>query len=102
MIDAEKAITEAEKGRETSDERDKLLGDLKTEEGEKLRLESRIKEYAENDPVVLEAMAKDAAQAVEAANRWTDNIFSIQSWIRKKFPSIEQVGMQIAFICTKT
>ena len=88
---AEKAIVEAEEGRETSEERDKLLADLETEKQENKRLESRIKEYADNDPAVLEAMANEATQAVEATNRWTDNIYSIQSWIRKKFPSVEQV-----------
>ena len=91
-MSAEKSIGEAQKGRETSDERDKLLTALETEKQENKRLEGRLKEFAENDPVVLEAMAKEATQAVEAANRWTDNIYSIQSWIRKKFPSVEQVS----------
>ena len=88
---AEEGIIEAQKGRETSDEREKLLADLRSEEQERSQLEARLKEFADNDPAVLEALAQEAAQAVEAANRWTDNIFSIQSWIRKKFPSIEQV-----------
>ena len=92
LVTSEKAIVEAQKGRETSEERDKLLADLETEKQENKRLEGRIKEYAENDPAVLEAMARESTQAVEAANRWTDNIFSIQSWIRKKFPSVEQVS----------
>ena len=92
LVSAEKSIGEAQKGRETSDERDKLLTALETEKQENKRLEGRLKEFAENDPAVLEAMAKEATQAVEAANRWTDNIYSIQSWIRKKFPSVEQVS----------
>ena len=29
--------------------------------------------------------------ALEATNRWTDNIFSLQDWIKKKFPNISQV-----------
>jgi len=87
---AEEGIIEAQKGRETSDEREKLLADLRSEEQERSQLEARLKEFADNDPAVLEALAQEAGQAVEAANRWTDNIFSIQSWIRKKFPSIEQ------------
>ena len=88
---AEKAVTEAQRGRETSDERDKLLADLAAEEKEHEQHETRLKDFADNDPAVLEAMAAESRQAVEAANRWTDNIFSIQSWIRKKFPSVEQV-----------
>ena len=46
---AEKAIVEAQKGRETSDERDKLLADLETEKEENKRLEGRVKEYADNE-----------------------------------------------------
>jgi len=41
----------------------------------------------------LEEKAKEASVALDAANRWTDNIFSIQSWIKKKFPSIDQSKM---------
>ena len=92
LVSAEKAIVEAQKGRVTSDEREKLLTALETEKQENNRLQCRLQEFAENDPEVLEAMAKEATQAVEAANRWTDNIYSIQSWIRKKFPSVEQVS----------
>ena len=91
-MSAEKAIVEAQKDRVTSDEREKLLTALETEKQENNRLQCRLQEFAENDPEVLEAMAKEATQAVEAANRWTDNIYSIQSWIRKKFPSVEQVS----------
>ena len=28
-------------------------------------------------------------------SRWTDNIFSIQEWVKRKFPSIDQVGNKI-------
>merc|ERR1712241_666390 len=90
-------IVEAQKGRESSDERENLLANLEAEKEENKRLEDRIKEYAENDPAVLEAMAKEAALAVEATNRWTDNIYSIQSWIRKKFPSVEQSAFNKQF-----
>ena len=91
MAAAEEGVIEAQKGRETSDEREKLLADLKTEEEERDQQETRLKDFADNDPAVLEAMAAESSQAIEAANRWTDNIFSIQSWIKKKFPSVEQV-----------
>ena len=96
LASAEKAIVEAQKDRVTSDEREKLLTALETEKQENNRLQCRLQEFAENDPEVLEAMAKEATQAVEAANRWTDNIYSIQSWIRKKFPSVEQVSNAMA------
>ena len=94
-MSAEKAITEAQTGRESSDERDKLLAELEMEKQENKRLESRLKDFADNDPAVLEAMNKKSVQAIEAANRWTDNIFSIQSWIKKKFPSVEQASNSV-------
>ena len=38
-------------------------------------------------------------------SRWTDNIFSIQEWVKRKFPSIDQVSkfelfLQSFFILT--
>jgi len=83
----------AEKGRESSDDRLLLLSKLEEEKKAEKQLLSRLQEFSENDPAVLEEMAKEASVALDAANRWTDNIFSIQSWIKKKFPSIEQSKM---------
>ena len=87
----EKEVASSEKGREESESRTELLESLDKGRKEEQMLTSKLKEFADNDPEVLEAMAKEAKTALEAANRWTDNIFSIQSWIKKKFPSIDQV-----------
>ena len=61
------------------------LNDLKSK---KSALESEIQKYKDNDPEVLDKMKDEIAAAVESANRWTDNIFAIHSWIKRKFPSI--------------
>ena len=36
----------------------------------------------------VQAKVEDTKKALESANRWTDNIFNLQEWIKKKFPSI--------------
>lgn len=91
MGSLEKSIAEAEKGRENTEDRKALLESVEVERKKEQQLTSKLKEFAENDPAVLEEMAKEATTALEAANRWTDNIFSIQGWIKKKFPSVDQV-----------
>ena len=87
----------AEVGREESESRVELLENLDIVRKEEQMLTSKLKEFADNDPAVLEEMASEAKTALEAANRWTDNIFSIQSWIKKKFPSIDQVPLEKNF-----
>merc|ERR1712130_255220 len=64
---------------------------------EKQKLEVRLKDFADNDPAVMEQMVKETKEALEATNRWTDNIFSIQEWVKRKFPSIDQAGLSKQF-----
>lgn len=45
---------------------------------------------AENDPTVYEAMEKASAVAHTAANRWTDNIYSLQQWCNNTFPEAKE------------
>jgi len=92
LEELESDVKIAECGRVESDERQELLENLKKEKEQKDETLNKLKEYADNDPAMLEQMAKDASLAVQAVNRWTDNIFSIQSWIRKKFPSVDQTA----------
>ena len=93
LKDLEREISKAEKGREESDERLMLLEKLEGEKEKRDKMLVRLKDFAENDPAVLEQMVKETGEAVEAVNRWTDNIFSIQGWIKKKFPSVDQVDV---------
>ena len=90
-------MTEAEQRREESSERQELLRKLEDEKKAEHQLSSRLKEFSDNDPAVLEEMAREATTALEAANRWTDNVFSIQSWIKKKFPAVDTSGLNKQF-----
>ena len=91
LQELEKEVKVSEIGREETQERQELLDRLKEEKDKTDKMLLRLKDFADNDPVVLEQMVRETGQAVEAVNRWTDNIFSIQGWIKKKFPSVDQV-----------
>ncbi|XP_060839414.1 meiotic nuclear division protein 1 homolog [Rhopalosiphum padi] len=79
-------IIEKEKvGKEITDERQALLNKLKALNEEKLRVESELKKYEDSNPVDIECMKKSIQVAKEAGNRWTENVFSVKSWCKKKF-----------------
>lgn len=93
----EEILRSASNGREESDERSKILEELVSFEAEKQVLEAKIKKYEGCDPDFLQKMKKETTQAKESVNRWTDNIFATQSWIQKKFPSININDMNKQF-----
>ena len=95
MKELEKEVAVAENGREDTKEREELLERLKEEKDKRNKMLLRLKDFADNDPAVLEQMARETGEAVEAVNRWTDNIFSIQGWIKKKFSSVNQMDCQM-------
>jgi hypothetical protein len=86
--DLDTKITEVTSGREDSDDRTALLEELTTLEAKRSLLRSQVKRYEGCDPEVLERLGDETKLAKESANRWTDNIYSVHSWIGKKFPSI--------------
>ncbi len=67
------------------DERAELLKDLAEKEELCQKLSKELEQCKECDPEVLEKMIGETKTAHEAANRWTDNIFSIKSWCTKNF-----------------
>eukprot|EP00091_Calanus_sinicus_P019189 TRINITY_DN4708_c0_g1_i1.p1 TRINITY_DN4708_c0_g1~~TRINITY_DN4708_c0_g1_i1.p1 ORF type:complete len:169 (-),score=79.02 TRINITY_DN4708_c0_g1_i1:153-659(-) len=97
LEELEKEVAAAEKGREETAERQELMERLKEEKDKRDKMLVRLKDFAENDPIVLEQMVRETGEAVEAVNRWTDNIFSIQGWIKKKFPSVDQASFSKQF-----
>ena len=82
-------MEEATKGREESDERTELLEELTSLKEKKASLEAEIQKYKDSDPELIETLKKEIELSKQSANRWTENIFSLHSWIQKKFPSIE-------------
>ncbi|XP_022110505.1 meiotic nuclear division protein 1 homolog isoform X1 [Acanthaster planci] len=85
-----KLITKATIGKENTDDRIELMKTLAVQEQENSRLKAELEKYRECDPEVLEEVKKQTLVAREAANRWTDNIFTIKSWCKKKFSMEEK------------
>ncbi|KAF3325922.1 meiotic nuclear division protein 1 [Carex littledalei] len=78
------------RGREESDEREAALEELKATELEHKKLKENLACYADNDPAALEAMKQAIEVAHSAANRWTDNIFTLQQWCSTTFPQAKE------------
>ncbi|XP_019058211.1 PREDICTED: meiotic nuclear division protein 1 homolog isoform X2 [Tarenaya hassleriana] len=74
------------KGREESEERAEALAKLKDVEKQYNELKNEMGQYADNDPATLEAMRSAIEVAHQAANRWTDNIFTLRQWCGNNFP----------------
>ncbi|XP_038059612.1 meiotic nuclear division protein 1 homolog [Patiria miniata] len=85
-----KLIAKATVGKEDTDDRTELLSTLAEQEQENSRLKAELEKYRECDPEVLEEVKKQTLVARDAANRWTDNVFTIKSWCKKKFSMEEK------------
>lgn len=78
-------IKQTSMGREDTADRQSILAQVEERNAEKAALLAKLKQYEECDPEALEMMKQQAKAATEAANRWTDNIFAVKSWIKNKF-----------------
>ncbi|XP_075054673.1 meiotic nuclear division protein 1 homolog isoform X2 [Mixophyes fleayi] len=81
----QQSVDKAKVGRENTEERSKLAEELASLRQQKVQLMAELEKYKECDPDVIEEMRKANKVAKDAANRWTDNIFSVKSWAKKKF-----------------
>jgi len=85
LSEAEAKLADAKRGREDEGgERSKKLARLAELEAEKKLKEAELDALKENDPQVLADLEKEKNLVKEAANRWTDNIFSCKSYLTKK------------------
>ncbi|XP_055014743.1 meiotic nuclear division protein 1 homolog [Boleophthalmus pectinirostris] len=81
----QKAVEAAKVGREDTNKRSVLLKELEGLRGESTELQAELDKYRECDPEVVQEMKKSNVVAKEAVSRWTDNVFAIKSWTKKKF-----------------
>lgn len=72
-------------GRQNTENRAKLTKELEELRKEKIQLKAEVEKYQECDPEVVEEIRKLNKIARDAANRWTDNVFTVKSWAKKKF-----------------
>ncbi|KAK4343394.1 hypothetical protein RND71_036488 [Anisodus tanguticus] len=78
------------KGREDSDAREEALNELKAIQQKHNELKEELAQHVDNDPAIVEAMKKAIEVAHSAANRWTDNIFTLRQWCSNNFPQAKE------------
>ncbi|XP_047328056.1 meiotic nuclear division protein 1 homolog [Impatiens glandulifera] len=78
------------KGREKSDEREEAMSKLKAIDNKYNELKEEMVQYADNDPAAFEEMKNASEVAYAAANRWTDNIFTLRQWCSTNFPQAKE------------
>ncbi|KAK7087527.1 meiotic nuclear division protein 1 homolog [Littorina saxatilis] len=83
--ETESQLAKAKAGKEDTDERKEVLSELSLARSTLQQLEADLEKYRESDPEVLEQSKRETSSALEAANRWTDNVFAIKSWVKNKF-----------------
>lgn len=81
----EAQLSEAAAQREDSKDRDDLLEKYNELEEARRVAASKLEMHRANDPKLLAQKRTDATKAKQAANRWTDNIFSLQSYCSSHF-----------------
>jgi len=79
------SVEKAQVGKEDTDEREEIMEELTKKRAEKEAILKELEKYRECDPEVLEKIKEETVEAKDAANRWTDNIFSTKSWVKNKF-----------------
>ncbi|XP_062991321.1 meiotic nuclear division protein 1 homolog isoform X1 [Elgaria multicarinata webbii] len=81
----EESIEKSKIGRQDTAERTALTKELTALRQKKDQLKAAIDKYKECDPDIVEEIRQANKVAKEAANRWTDNIFAVKSWAKRKF-----------------
>ncbi|KAK3507748.1 hypothetical protein QTP70_035009 [Hemibagrus guttatus] len=81
----QQAVKKAKEGRQDTEERAALHKELKSLREQRDALRAELEKYKECDPEVVEEMRKENVTAKEAVSRWTDNVFAIKSWAKRKF-----------------
>ncbi|KAL2103260.1 hypothetical protein ACEWY4_000128 [Coilia grayii] len=81
----QQAVEKAQVGRQDTADRTALLRQLKDLREQKVQLKAELEKHRECDPEVVKEMRKENDDAKEAVSRWTDNVFAIKSWAKRKF-----------------
>jgi len=81
----EKQIEELEPSRIDCKERTDLDAEVKEFEAKLKIIQKESEPYEKMNPDAIHLTEKQSAIALDAANRWTDNIFTVKSWCTKSF-----------------
>ncbi|KAF5291496.1 hypothetical protein FQR65_LT01808 [Abscondita terminalis] len=88
---AVESLSELQSNKDDIEDSSKYLVEIMELEIEKGNLDKELEGYVANDPVALKNMQEQTKKLKEAANRWTDNIFAVKSWCKKKFCMEDQI-----------
>ncbi|KAG7391009.1 Meiotic nuclear division protein 1 [Phytophthora pseudosyringae] len=84
-LDKVKQHVEEQKAlRSESDERVQKLRRLDEQKAKVKALRTKAQHLAENDPATLEELERKVRMAKEGSDRWTDNVYTLKSWVVKK------------------
>eukprot|EP00300_Choanocystis_sp_HF-7_P006383 c14670_g1_i2.p1 GENE.c14670_g1_i2~~c14670_g1_i2.p1 ORF type:complete len:224 (+),score=62.45 c14670_g1_i2:284-955(+) len=82
-LDEENVVLEAE--REETATRVAQLAELDGVRAEIAKVDTELERFAECNPETVEALEKKMVVAKDAANRWTDNMYSLRSHVETTF-----------------
>ena len=72
------------------DQRQHLMEKLKKAQKEDEKLTKQLEKFCDCDPEVFGQMAEGLQVSKDSANRWIENIWILEGWMKKKFVGHEQ------------
>uniref|UniRef100_A0A2H1V3H3 Meiotic nuclear division protein 1 homolog n=1 Tax=Spodoptera frugiperda TaxID=7108 RepID=A0A2H1V3H3_SPOFR len=72
-------------GRENCEDRTKILLELECLEKQEEKLKKELQKYRDSDPEYMAQLKKETQDLKTAANRWTENIYTLKSYIKNNF-----------------
>lgn len=83
--DLTEQIEQASAGRQDNADRVQLVKKLAESEGLNRKYRSELDQFKEFDPDLFDARKAELKTLKESANRWTDNVFSLQSYCSNQY-----------------
>jgi hypothetical protein len=84
-------LNELKKNEEETEMRNEIRKEIQVLQNEKANLKNELKNYESNDPQQFDKLKARTIESKKACNRWIENIFSLKSWLKKKFQTTESV-----------
>jgi thiamine kinase-like enzyme len=85
----ETKITQEKEKRETNgSDREKLMEKYKELKLQNESLKKEMKQFEKCDPARVDEIRSKTVICKQACDRWVDNIFEIESWMKKQNPGI--------------
>ncbi|KIZ00342.1 putative Meiotic nuclear division protein 1 like protein [Monoraphidium neglectum] len=87
--EAAAAVEGAKAGKEDLGDRAELMQEVKRLQALLQQQAADLQAFADSDPELVAQMRTSTQVAKEGANRWLDNVYAMQSWLKKKFEGNE-------------